>query len=212
MIFRIDRGGISPEGNLRYAIEMTEGTIWPHRGKSRPLPTFAGLKMTTAMAPDGDWRESRWEIPPGTPDLAMQTAESVQKSLVVAFPSIPLGRGAKWKTAYEGTTVDLKTARFQRATFTLLDFDDDQAAVEMTGTITAPAETVMTDEGPVQVERQVSSIHARYVVRFDQLIAEGSRVSRRKWRVNKPGTEGPDAFATSVTEDTFTTIPPPPAK
>jgi hypothetical protein len=99
-----------------------------------------------------------------------------------------------------------------RASFTLLDFDDDQAAVEMAGTITAPAEVVMTDVGPVEIERQVSSIHAKYTVHWDQLIAEGSRVARRKWRVNKPGTAEPDAFATLTMEDTFTTIPPPAAR
>jgi hypothetical protein len=203
-VFRVERRGVSPEGYLRYAIELTQATTDDGRGRPpRRLTTFPGLKMTNTITETGGWMESRWEIPEGTPPKALRTAEFLQPRLSFGFPALAMGSGAYWTTEFLGTTTDLKTAKQLKQTIRLTDLDDDQVRFDLEEEVTEqPNRINVAGSGPIDFEGGKSSLKGTVTVQLDRLVAEQTSTVQRRSRY-KAGAAA-DAFVLYQNDERIT--------
>ena len=122
----VDTDGLPPE----LVTELTTG-----------LDMVDGLEMTFEYSPHGELLDSDISLPDGTPSSVQGMVDQIGDSMTsmgVAFPSEPLGEGARWQGE---STVELAGMKVrQTTTYELVSFDGDSytVAIKTRGALDPP--------------------------------------------------------------------------
>lgn len=167
MIMAIRPKGLTPEGNLRFAFELTGASVDPKDAAPevvaavrQQLAKSVGLHGWSVITDRGVMVDAGMETPPNASPALVQLVDSMRRSirqLTIPFPVEPVGRGARWMVRQD---LEINGIRLtQTSHYRLARLDPNGGRLELTFEQDAGEQILRTLAPGVAVE--LESMHSK---------------------------------------------------